>query len=251
MKTLWRIKKYFADLIDTFPYLGLSYKIPFLYNLIAASDFPYFFSKQELSDIICAESLKKNSIVLDLACGTGEFSFWLANQQKDIHVIGIDSAESMLECAQKKAIEEKVENVSFFCQLIEKLTKDDIEQHIKEQKLEHDSLSMIVNCFGFSAMRNFEQGFNQALSILPEKSIFCIVDVYRKPSVINYICNFFYDNLLFGADSFRIVYLQMKQQMDQFELYEKKNVPDPLLIYSTITPYIAKGVKKAETMKGN
>jgi len=61
---------------------------------------------------------KKPSLLLDLACGTGEFSLRLAN--KGIEVIGVDISEDMLAFARGKA-ESAANPVLFLCQAAEEL----------------------------------------------------------------------------------------------------------------------------------
>ncbi|MEW5816149.1 MAG: methyltransferase domain-containing protein [Spirochaetota bacterium] len=60
--------------------------------------------------------LKLKKIVLDLACGTGTYSFPLA--QASFRVIGIDSNSSMIEKAKRKVSNN---NPSFYCQDIKSL----------------------------------------------------------------------------------------------------------------------------------
>lgn len=61
---------------------------------------------------------KKPSILLDLACGTGEFSNLMA--EKGMEVIGVDISEDMLSVAQEKTAE-KGNNILYLCQTAEEL----------------------------------------------------------------------------------------------------------------------------------
>ncbi len=56
---------------------------------------------------------KKPTLLLDFACGTGEFSIRLA--KKKIEVIGADISEEMLAVAREKAVKSKTD-VLFLCQ---------------------------------------------------------------------------------------------------------------------------------------
>ena len=49
-----------------------------------------------------ADAKGRPSRVLDLACGTGEFSFELARRFADAEVLGVDFAPAMLEIARQK-----------------------------------------------------------------------------------------------------------------------------------------------------
>lgn len=55
--------------------------------------------------------LKSNNIVLDYGCGTGIISNELSGHAKEIHAIDISS--KMIDAAEKKAAECKIENVHF------------------------------------------------------------------------------------------------------------------------------------------
>ncbi len=55
---------------------------------------------------------KKKAECLDIACGTGDISFLLANKYKDSTIIGIDLNEKMLEIANK-LLEFKYNNINF------------------------------------------------------------------------------------------------------------------------------------------
>ncbi len=58
------------------------------------------------------------TLMLDLACGTGNFSLLFA--EKGIDVVGVDPSEDMLSVAREKAAKQK-ENILFLCQAGEEL----------------------------------------------------------------------------------------------------------------------------------
>lgn len=58
--------------------------------------------KQDLVDKI-AEEIPKNSSFLDVCCGTGDISIWLAEKRKDLNVVGVDFSSAMLNEAVKKS----------------------------------------------------------------------------------------------------------------------------------------------------
>ena len=57
--------------------------------------------KQELVDKIVKE-IPKNADFLDVCCGTGDISIWLAEKRKDLNIVGIDFSSAMLNEAVKK-----------------------------------------------------------------------------------------------------------------------------------------------------
>lgn len=75
----------------------------------------------KLSNYICSllsEHGIDGGLLLDLACGTGTLSLLLAD--RGYSVIGVDSSEEMLSCAQSKLYEQK-RDVMFLCQDMLKL----------------------------------------------------------------------------------------------------------------------------------
>lgn len=53
------------------------------------------------------------SVVLDVACGTGEPGLTLARRSPGVRLLGVDSAPAMIEAARGKAARESLENVRF------------------------------------------------------------------------------------------------------------------------------------------
>lgn len=63
---------------------------------------------------IKALGITENARVLDVCCGTGDFSFMLSSESEtDIQVVGLDFSENMLSVAEEKKKHQKIENVTF------------------------------------------------------------------------------------------------------------------------------------------
>ncbi|MFZ7130891.1 MAG: class I SAM-dependent DNA methyltransferase [Eubacteriales bacterium] len=65
-----------------------------------------------MKTILEKKILHDKSIILDVGCGTGKFSFALANACQ--HVTGVDLSPKMIEAAKEKKIELSKDNVDFF-----------------------------------------------------------------------------------------------------------------------------------------
>jgi tRNA/tmRNA/rRNA uracil-C5-methylase (TrmA/RlmC/RlmD family) len=61
--------------------------------------------------------LEKDDELLDVACGTGEFSVFCARRIKRVH--GIDISQGMIELAKKLAQNNGLTNVAFECHDVE------------------------------------------------------------------------------------------------------------------------------------
>lgn len=61
-----------------------------------------------------ARKLPNNNIkILDVACGTGNTSFAIAEKNPDNEIAAIDLSQDMLKIARKKAAKNKIKNISF------------------------------------------------------------------------------------------------------------------------------------------
>jgi SAM-dependent methyltransferase len=65
--------------------------------------------------------LPAGSVVLDLACGTGQPTFVLAQNRPDIEVLGVDMTPAMIDHARLKARENSVTNVRFDVMSVDRL----------------------------------------------------------------------------------------------------------------------------------
>ena len=73
--------------------------------------------------------LKKGMTVIDIGCGTGLMTKWLAEQVgKTGHVIAIDNSENQLELAKKYLSKHNIKNVTYYCKDILDLTHNDLHQ---------------------------------------------------------------------------------------------------------------------------
>jgi ubiquinone/menaquinone biosynthesis C-methylase UbiE len=77
------------------------------------NDFTMNFLKPMGNEIIKALNIKSNDIVLDIASGTGEPAFTIAEMVKNGEVYATDVSDKMLEIAREYADEHDIENIEF------------------------------------------------------------------------------------------------------------------------------------------
>jgi len=192
------------------------------------------------------DALRSGSIVLDLCCGAGDFTFWIAEQRPDVHVIGIDNAPPMLDEAVAIASEKKIKNVSFLCKSVIELKKEDL--HLPKQfptiKADQPLAAMIVSCLGFTTMENYVEVFRNTLPLLSEGGTYLIMDMYREPKILNRVANFFIEGILLGASSFRRCFDPLQEMLAEYQI-SKNTIADDIFRIPTMSPYIARGVKKS------
>lgn len=117
---------------------------------------------------------QKPTLLLDLACGTGEFSLRLA--QKGIEVIGVDMSEDMLSIAREKAFDSETD-ILFLCQRAEEL---DLYGTVDGAVCCMDSINHITD------LKNLEEAIKKVALFL-EKGCLFIFDVntpYKHESVL-------------------------------------------------------------------
>ena len=117
---------------------------------------------------------KKPTLLLDLACGTGEFSFRL--KEEGVDVIGVDMSEDMLSIAREKAMERNID-LLFLCQKAEEL---DLYGTVDGAICCMDSLNHITD------LRNFKKAIKK-VSLFLEKGCLFIFDLntpYKHKSVL-------------------------------------------------------------------
>jgi ubiquinone/menaquinone biosynthesis C-methylase UbiE len=86
--------------VDTFPpYYGLEWD-----RKISNPDHPNFW-KYGVANLIFLDHIKGKRLMLDLGCGTGGLTFFLAKHAKAKWIIGVDVVKDMISVAKKNAIE--------------------------------------------------------------------------------------------------------------------------------------------------
>ncbi|MBQ8060523.1 MAG: bifunctional demethylmenaquinone methyltransferase/2-methoxy-6-polyprenyl-1,4-benzoquinol methylase UbiE [Bacteroidales bacterium] len=145
-------------------------------NHVLSLDVDKSWRRRALSVIL---SDAKDLSVLDLACGTGDFSIAIAKTQPEARVTGVDLSEGMLEVMKEK---------------VGKLGLQDriaIETGDGENlRFPDDSFDRVTNAFG---IRNFEdkaKGLKEALRVLKPGGRLVILELSRPE---NKVLRWFYD----------------------------------------------------------
>jgi len=236
--------------------MGAIYKFPKFYDWTGQ----LFFEGTEHSPlsslstkVMEIQSLQKNAIVLDLACGTGIIGLWIAENRPDVYVVGVDLAEDMLADAEQVAKEKKLQNISFVCQSVLNMTKDDlisIGRELSRQNIQTEMLvevpaempvEMVVCSYGFSAMSNYQELFEHSVNLLDANGRYVIMDInYPKRTLLSLFMTYCVDNWLWGSNQLKRVWEVMPKQLTNFEKYEKSF---KLYHFVPAVFFVAKGVK--------
>ena len=117
--------------------------------------------------------------VLDVACGTGDFSIAIAKAVGKGEVIGVDISKEMLEVMRQKVLKNKLESI--------------ISQEVGDGealRFPEGSFDRVVNAFGIRNFENREKGLREALRVLKPGGRLVILELSRPQ---NKIIRWFYD----------------------------------------------------------
>jgi ubiquinone/menaquinone biosynthesis C-methylase UbiE len=106
---------------------------------------------------------EKDDEMLDIACGSGDFSIFCAKKMN--RVAGIDISDKEITIAKEKAREENLENVSFICSDVEKIP------------LENNSFSFVACKHSFHHFENPEKVFLEMTRLCKPGGKICIEDL--------------------------------------------------------------------------
>jgi ubiquinone/menaquinone biosynthesis C-methylase UbiE len=114
---------------------------------------------------------QKGDELLDVACGTGDFSVFCAGKIRAVH--GIDISPGMIELAEKHALASGLTNVSFDCHDVENIPFAD------------NSFSVVQCRSAFHHMENYVQVFREMLRCCTPNGRLAVQDImaYDDPKV--------------------------------------------------------------------
>lgn len=112
--------------------------------------------------------------MLDVACGTGAFSLFVAPMVTA--VTGIDISEGMIRIARENAQQRKIGNATFDC------------QDVEEIRLPDGSFSVVVSKSAYHHMKNYQKVFAGMVRCCQEGGRTCIQDImaYGDPKQDSY-----------------------------------------------------------------
>lgn len=142
----------------------------------------------------------KEDELLDVACGTGEFSVFCARRIKGVH--GIDISEGMIELAQKQARASGLTNITFECHDVEHIPCAD------------NSFSVVQCRSAFHHMENYPRVFKEMLRCCKHDGRLAVQDImaYEDPKV-----NSFFEALEKEVDVSHNATLHRQEFIDLFD----------------------------------
>lgn len=143
---------------------------------------------------------QKGDELLDVACGTGEFSVFCAKRIKVVH--GIDISQGMIELAKKQACASGSTNLTFECHDVEHIPCAD------------DSFSVIQCRSAFHHMENYPQVFEEMLRCCRPDGLLAVQDIMAYDDLR---VNSFFEALEKEVDISHNATLQRQNFIDLFD----------------------------------
>lgn len=115
-------------------------------------------------DTIRRLDLKENSQVLDVCCGTGDFTIMVSQEtDKKINVTGLDFSENMLLVGKKKKEELKLQNIEF------------IHGNAMELPYDENTFEAVIIGFGLRNTPDYEQVIKEMMRVVkPGGNVACL-----------------------------------------------------------------------------
>lgn len=156
---------------------------------------------------------KNQEIILELACGKGDYSLALAKEFPDKKIIGIDIQGERLWSGAKQALEEKIANVFFLRIQIENLLEYFDEASISEIWI------------------TFPDPFPRDRQIKKRLTSPRFLEIYKKILNNNSLVHLKTDNLNLFEYSIKTLNAQQGKVLEKIQnIYQQKNIPDILKI---------------------
>lgn len=215
------------------------YRFPKLYDYFTGKSLDSKQMKMAEADQIFLDSLKieklpPGAVVLELACGTGIITQWIAEKRPDVRVIGVDISAAMLATARQKVRNKGLKNVQLIHKPALLLKSADLigaENGEAPTAEESSIVDMVICAYGYTCFDDQETVFVNTLTMLKPHGAYVIIDAFRfKYSMLNRL-----SSLILGSDLSRLPWDLLKRELKDFSLIE---VQDHLATY-----YIAKGIK--------
>lgn len=114
--------------------------------------------------------LDNNQVILDLCCGTGDWSIHMANTNSNIEVIGLDFSEKMLEVAQSRTAH--IENLSL------------VQGDAMALDFPDDAFDTVTIGFGLRNLPDYNQGLKEMYRVLKPGGTLVVLETSQPENAL-------------------------------------------------------------------
>jgi ubiquinone/menaquinone biosynthesis C-methylase UbiE len=127
--------------------------------------------------------LAEKRTCLDLACGTGLTSLWMAAACPQLDIVGIDASRRMLSHARREA---KRRGLADRCTFITGDVRSITGEELRERVPGWSGAADIVTCaLGFSVVPSWDKAFENTCSLLDRDGFYVVFDQYSPGLVVH------------------------------------------------------------------
>ncbi|CAD2075669.1 demethylmenaquinone methyltransferase [Phocicoccus pinnipedialis] len=162
--------------------------------------------------------VKSDSYILDLCCGTGDWTIQLSEMNKNADVVGLDFSEKMLEVAKHKT--KDIANISLVQGDAMNLPYDD------------KTFDIVTIGFGLRNLPNYKMAIDEVYRVLKPGGQFVILETSNpKNKIVRALFNFYFGRImpLFGqviaksGEEYKWLYESTRDFVSKEELKEMMN----------------------------
>ena len=168
---------------------------------------------QSRKEAIAVLNPAPGSLVLDIACGTGQNFPHLKESINDGVIVGVDRSRGMLKRAQNRCEKEGWENVILVCSDILDFDNRALEKHSGKKEVD-----VVICTLGFSVIDDWVTAFQRSFNLLKSGGRFAIFDVYAEKRIFQTWAT----EVVSGADLSRKVWEVLENEV---ELFDKRVLP--------------------------
>lgn len=155
---------------------GWMYRLPRYYDRVIERRFGVHRDRAYRYFLEGVEGLDGRKTCLDVACGTGLTSVWMARAVPELSVIGIDLNTGMLDLARRRALKQGVADRCKFLRLdATTVTRADLPSR---------GIDVVTCSLGYSVIPGWKAAFDQTCDLLPDDGVYAIFDQYEEDLMV-------------------------------------------------------------------
>lgn len=151
---------------------------------------------------------KPGSVVLDIACGTGQNFPFLEERIGDGIIVGVDQSKGMLNQAEKRCTKAGWNNVKLVCSDIHEFDRESLKNHSGKQQAD-----FVICALGLSVINDWTAVFQKSFDLLKQGGRFAIFDAHAEKRILQTWTT----EWLSGADLSRKVWEPLEKETVVFE----------------------------------
>ncbi len=165
--------------------------------------------REARAEAVAALQVTPGSLVVDVACGTGQNFVCLQEYIADGAIVGVDRSKGMVQRARRRAEREGWTNVH----LVQSDVLDFGARHL-EDRCGRSSADFVLCALGLTVIQDWETAFRRSFDLLHERGRYAIFDVFAEKRIFQTWST----ELVAGGDMSRQVWQPLEAATQDFEM---------------------------------